>query len=339
MNITAPHPVLEYVTDQEILKFGNKPLQLCEHFGIPTSRVEGVSEIKVGRSTTFEYQCNSFKRVELVAKRFYENQGYEVSWSEGAALVLLRMAINGAIARRTADLFEVTPFDEHSPPESYSGLASEHRERMLADHQKRESAFEERSTATYKLIRMHLREVMLGEQSSPKALAENDGSTSQVGLTKFPFWNQPVKMIESPETVRERVLLAYENINEQPPLDELVEHMQNFIKQQQERYSAPNLKYRIANYSEWTVAFARRLIEVLGLRSFNSELIPVQVDPFLCMEGFDLTVLDVKNKSLRFVEVKNTDSFTPFQLVSIQEWIDMAPSIRPPFEVCLVQTA
>lgn len=335
---TAKHnPVLNYVRDQDIIKLGGDPVRLCVHFGIPVSRVEGVVYSKTEKVANFNYNGNSFKRVELVAKKFYEDKGLEASWSEGAALVLVRVAINGAIARRISGLFKLMSLDEYLAQFDNEDLISVHRERLTTEHEKRERSFEERSTETYKLIRTHLRAIMLGDVSRQKSALDDDESDSPIGDSKKVFFTKPVQINQSPEVIKELVNSAYSSICEKPPLDELVEHMKNFIKHQQERYSDPKSRYMMTNYSEWTVSFARRLVEVLGLRDFNFELIPGQESPFLCMERFDLNVLDVKNKSLRIVEVKNTDSFTPFQLVGIQGWIDLPPSIRPPFEVCVVQ--
>jgi hypothetical protein len=332
------HPIHEYIDDPKMIEIAKKPELFCEHYGIPVTRISDVSAEKTGRLTTFTHKGNPYKRVELVAKAHYEAQGLEVSWSEGVSILLIKVGIMGALARRIKDTFSMKSIDEYLPDKPTSLLDQGHYEVMSSSYEKLKSDFEQASVGCYTLMRNHLLITMTPTSVSPKNELESTTSEPELIESKsIVTQNSLFHKIHDLELVRLRQKMAFDEIKAHPPIVELIEHMNNYICEQQLRYSAPNQKYKLVNYNDWTIQFARRLIEVLGLEIFSVDNFLTVTDNPTIMSVSDLTILDPVAKVLRFVEVKNDDGFTPLQLFHLQEWLKMANEIRSPFELCLVQ--
>lgn len=332
------NPIHEYIDDPKMIEIAKKPERFCEHYGIPVTRIVDVSAEKTGRLTTFTYKGNPYKRVELVAKAHYEAQGLEVSWSEGVSILLIKVSIMGALARRIKDTFSMKSIDEYLPDKPLSFLDQLDHERMSLSYEKFKSEFEQASVGCYSLMKSHFRNSMTPTSESFKNKLESTTSESEL-IESRPIITQQYlfHQIHDPDLVRLRLKIAFDEIKAHPPIDELIEHMNNYICEEQVKYSAPSQKYQLAKYNDWTIQFARRLIEVMGLEIFSVDsFLDVRDDPAI-MSVSDLTVLDPVAKVLRFVEVKNEDGFTPLQLFHLQEWLKMSNEIRSPFELCLVQ--
>lgn len=326
------NPKYEYIQDQEMIALSQNPERFCEKYGIPVSKILNVSIIKNGRSNTFEHKGKPYKRVELIAKAHYEEQGFEVSWSEGISVLLVTVSISAAISRRVKDAFTMKSIDEYL----IDTPSSIHFKDLLKDkasrYEKYKADFEQGSIACHQLIHSHLLKSRPRKTEGLKTNLDISSNDSELDESVANDSRHDLfHTIKDLELIHIRMQKAFEEIKANPPIDELMEHMNNFVNIQRERYSAPHMNFRLVNLNEWSIQFARRLIEIIGLEIFYSDKFST------VMSVSDLTLLDPVSKVVRFVEIKNKDGFTPTQLLHLQSWLKLSSEMRCSFELCLVQ--
>lgn len=319
-----------YLQDPKMVELAKHPRKFCDHFEIPYVEVKGIAAVGAGRSVSFEYLGKQHKRVELVAKAFYETQGYEVSWSEGVSIILARAAINGAIGRRLADSFELCSFDECHPQLQDEFSAELFGDRAARSYELQKAEFEKKSTETYQMIRG----VLYNNAASIRR--DEERSEKQKILDEVNKTSSIIRMVQDPADFDKKINSVWEEIKIAPPLEEFAEHIDNAIAAHNARYSAANLKYQTINYNEWVAKYSMRLIEVMGVESIKKQPFETEIDSETMMKSFDLTLLDPLNKTLKFAEVKNNDGFTAMQVAALQRWIKLPEEARPPFELCFV---
>lgn len=294
--------------------------------------VEGVRSKKVGRFTEFEYEGKQYKRVELVAKAFYEKQGLEVSWSEGAAYALASAAINSAITRRISSSFEVSSKTAYIGGDAKSGIELLGLDDLAIAYEENLQEFRKLSYGTYRLACEALHR--LNTRSFVPSLSSEymDESTLHEKLGTAPF----IKVLETTESIVAKANEILTSLGENLEPQELLEHMNEHIAHQNKRKArVQNTQY--SNFNEWSAAFGLRLIEILGPQHFHNGFAGLIDGGTVNMANFDLTIVDPQRKVIRFAEVKNSDGLTPFQTVYLEDWIGLPKNNRPEFEFCFVQ--
>lgn len=332
----STHPILKSIKNQDLLDLASKPKLLCEKFNVPMVFVEGVKSKKIGRFTEFEYDGKPYKRVELVAKAFYEKKGLEVSWSEGAALVLVNAAINSAISRRLVDSFKVADSEQYVGVAAKTGLDERSKEVRTQSYEEQLREYEKLSFGTYKLVRHCIamerrdRRKLIDALVSDIDQVDQGGSIDELNIAPF------LKVVDSIEAISAKASKIQDSLMHSDLNEELIVHMNEFIEHDKRRMENNRTKV-YSNYNEWSMAFALRIIELLGIGHFQNRFEESLTDNSSLMSSFDLTMLDTERKALRFAEVKNTDGLTPFQLLYLEEWINLPSNNRPEFEFCFVQ--
>lgn len=308
--------IQECLKNEEVLALSKNPEALSERFGIPIVQIQGVKEVATGRIKSFQYREKSYKRIELIAKAYYEAQGFEASWSEGVALLLAKIALYCALAHRVRDYFIFSDERIRSEYADDSHLLEIHLNGYTNKLEQRQSALKFGGMRAFDELRIPI-DYLCSGCFEGEILAKNCGD---------------IQFTANPKDIHEQILKHALQMQDSLPKEELLEYMNEYNAKLHEVYEQTKFKYRLANHNEWSAQFALRIIEVLGPESLLE--LAFSRGSFVDT-NFDITVLDVQNKSLKFVEVKNTDPFTDLQLLNIEDWIEHSTF---PIELCLVQT-
>lgn len=307
-------PSSEFAKDITITELAKKPEIFCQHFNIPITIIKDVRLIEHGKTKSFEYLGKTHKYVESIAREYYESLGLEVSWNEGIAVQFVEHACERALMKRIFRNFKIHSYESYTKQNSLLTPNSDLESRILKKIEDAKLDFDRNDQWAHQRIR----EVVIS------LFSQLEWINSSLVTTR-----------EDPEFTRRLVIDEYEKLIAQPPpIDEIKIYIIEYMESQKEKYSAPHLKFNLIKYNDWTLNFSLRLVEILGIKPFahdprNKNQLPMRVS--------DLTVLDVKNKELRFVEVKNKDGFTQNQVFSLQQWLSTPASNRESFELCLVQ--
>ncbi|WP_300655908.1 hypothetical protein [Hydrogenophaga sp.] len=289
----------------DIAKQHKTPKDAFEANGLPVFEVKGVA---VEPPRAFRYRDTVFPRVELVAKRFYEDLGCIASWNEGTAFKFIRDAVslyfcaglshcyrynrnietdprtsNAKAWNRSDDLHldnaDVLRFESPLSAQMYFDLAGD---ALPPAPEARKEYFKE----IIKPAPLFDRIVSKGELSKAYT-ALRSALTAQTGPLLLPF-----------------VTMA----------------QQHFVARGQDKYGS----------SPYFLEFANQVLEQGGFKPAYNELEVFDVPG----HNFDLMVFDPTTKEVRFSEVKNRDKLTHGQLVSLFKHLK-DPVL--PIELCIVQ--
>lgn len=310
------NPAFEYISDKSLIELINTPYEICNKYKIPFIVLDDVLVRSEGRKKILSYMGSDYSRVELVAKRFYEEQGFYVSWNEGAVFHMIRAAVNAAIMNRLGSAVTVSRDTRHP-------FFTENDWIVL------ENIFEHDKAAAYH----SMRGVMLGfKLLYPKVQVNNPDLDA--GYPQTPeevLVKSGLKFSDSLENISGLAIKALADIKENPPLEEYAKSMRVLIDERAK--SQP--KWQSNSYNDWSLDFALKVIETIGIDFMGHELLETGYT-FTSLENFDLTLLDVVEKKLKFVEVKNKDGFTAYQLVDLDAWLSKRDEMNFSFEMCFV---
>lgn len=308
--------IIEMINDPEMLELSKKPEKFCLHYGVPITYIKDVKIVSDVKRKAFEYRGSKFNYVELLAKSHYESEGLEAAWTEGAAIELVNAAFGGALTRRIINSFRLSSFEEYTS--HYGSTSIDSRDRLLHSFKKIEIEFNSGGYRAYHLLYPIL-----------ISLYKDIRSTTVHAVVPSKTNEELKKEIENAKK---------EIINNKPSHEELIGYIDDYIEAQKKKYEGntlPRVKREINRYNEWLVEFAIRIIDEIGFEN-------LQYDNGIClnypMAKSDLTIIDKKNKTLRFAEVKNQDSFTEHQTFYLKIWINTLPEEREPFELCLIKS-
>jgi len=297
---------LDTTTPAELLARHRTPADLFEHYGLPVTRVPGVISVT---AREFHYDFAEFKRVELVAKRYYENQGCLANWSEGTSFSILRDAFRDCLLSGLANCYRYT-------------------ENILTDRRT--------AGATWNLDNDWL-------------LANGDAHAYAPYLTAYVYFDLAGQVFEPPtegQAEFERSMVRAAPLFELAvPVQKLAERyhsqldsirqsmsvmLSHYIKARAKKFADSGLdKYGSANYIE------EFLLKAMETMVYQPALNPVAVHDVYC-SGFDLLVFDPSTGLLRFVEVKNKDKLTHGQLTNLLKYL-RSNMPYPQVELCVVQ--
>ena len=310
---TIDHPVLSYVEDLELIKMMNKPRDICEKYGINFVELDGVLNQSSGRSNSFLYKDKKYSRVELIAKQYYENQGYIASWNEGASFVLIRVAMDSEIIRRTKHLIDL-PTTKESKIDNCEI-----------------SSWEDISKKGWHTLASSARGTMANIKVFEEAKSNPKISSPYLTLENL-LANASCVFKTNPQKFLEEAAIALYEMESLNLLEEYKIHMQKYVADK-----TKNDKHRqYINYNEWSIEHALKLIEIFGINISGSNLLGHQ-SLTGSLEQFDLSLIDAVNRKMKFVEVKNNDGFTPFQIVALDDWLKHRNQVTADFEICFVK--
>lgn len=330
-------PAFDLVTNKELIELGKKPVELCKKYDIPYIFIDGVTSKKEGRTTTFEYKDKNYKIIELVALDYYKNLGYDGLFTDGSSVLMINQSIKAAVINRVKSLFELIPESEWvdingNLSKFFSMLSPEEKAER---YNKLRIAFEKFGVELLGSIKYYL--CSMRAISGSNSSKENYEVDRQSALENFQ--KQAIKLLVKPEELKEEMLKKFEEIANDPPLEEFEKYMNEVIEEAKARYPDPRMQYRILGMNEWSLNFALKVIKTVGIKYFGNFLREEIPDLTGSLSNFDLILLDEKNKSLKFVEVKNKDDFTPAQILYIDLWLKESPEKRGNFELCVARSA
>lgn len=300
----------------------DKPELLFDELEFPVVSVEGVEKI----DGKFYYKGEQYSSVELVAKKFYEEQGFSASYSEGGALFLSFICVMSFICTRLKSKLRIAepviykngkifnrkngvPYDD-IPPEVVCKKNLKWTNNFK-NKNNLELAFEKGGYLFYKEIAMDL-DYYIGVTASKNIYIINDVSRKTVRKYIFDFAKDLDCNFSSYIEELKKYIHDFYDIN-------------NLSKGFGRSIYFNNLKFNNESFE-----FAIEIIKAIGavniLKSYKKE------GSFNVT--FDLTVIDSKNKKIRCVEVKNSDNFTQSQISSMHRFVS---SIFLQAELCLVR--
>lgn len=288
----------------EITKQFKTPKEAFAAYGLPVTVVPGV---RAEPPRSFRYGDATFSRVELVAKKYYEDQGCLATWSEGVVFEFLREAVKLYVC---------------------AGLAGSYRYNRNIEIATRCSEFT-----------WDLREDLCLEVADAVKFGHFlDGHVyfdlAGVALPPARATRQAYfEAIIEPQPLFDLIVSKQELSNQYTELisalkDKAGELLRPFAALAQKQYVATGSdKY---GSSPYFLAFACDVLDQGGYSVAYNELEVFEVPG----NNYDLTVFDPKTKQLRFVEVKNRDKLTHGQTTSLLQYLK-DPVI--PLELCIVR--
>ncbi|MFE1572714.1 hypothetical protein ACFIQG_12935 [Comamonas odontotermitis] len=312
----SENPVLQGISNKSLIVSMRNPKLLCKEQKIPTVSIDGVTLGNEGGRKLFSYLGVGYSRVELVAKKYYEEKGYIASWSEGAVFILIRVALGALIINRMRHLIKVSDIHEHP----YFNAT---------DWEKLHDQYENDPGHIYSLVRgIFLSYSLLYPKRriiNPELQSSNKTSPEEY------LKNSGLMFLDTPEKIAETARSILIELGNNLPLQEMRVHMETYA----ENAKKPVGSRIFSNFNKWNIDFAIKVVECLGIDFLGHELLEGGYI-FSGLEDFDITLLDQEKKVLKFVEVKNKDGFTPYQISYIDMWLKRRNNIKWEFEVCFV---
>lgn len=312
---------------KQIDEIPNNPEKIFEKFNLPAINIGNVKCQGSGFKKTYEWNGKQYKRPELVAKAFYEEKGYLVSWSEGVGWGIVIKSLLALLSLSMGRFFEVV--DTREQELVWARSAAEHLEFNFKIHElhgpplfyekalKRvEDNYRERiarlkgenNTYEYKM-----REIII-------AIHNNDDVMLRKHLNNYKLQTTldinllRVKLAESVEEIsNEKNLELIENFY--PEIGQII------FNEYRDKY----------NLTEWTIKFAKDILAKLDWKIIYSKYLDA------CGHyevRFDLTVIDADRNDIKFVEVKVNDKFTEFQ----RQDLVYALQYNLPIELAIIET-
>jgi hypothetical protein len=288
----------------DLAKQYKTPKEAFEANGLPVVEVSGVT---VEPPRAFRYLNTVFSRVELVAKRFYEDQGCVASWNEGTAFNFIRDAVCLYFCSGLSQCYRYNRNIETA------GRSSKHTWNLADDLR-----LERVDVLNFEpFLSGHLYFDLAGAALPPAPPSRQSYFESiiepaplfDLAVSKDDLAEQ-YRVLCSALTERTGALLA--------PFIAMTQ--QHYVARGQDKYGS----------SPYFAEFANVVLEQGGFtNAFNG----LEVFDVPC-HNFDLMVFDPKTGQLRLVEVKNRDKLTHGQLTSLFKHLK-EPVL--PIELCIVQ--
>lgn len=307
MTSTADIEVLTEMFEDKY-NFSGKPEEVFLRYCLPIKTIKNITQKVNGRSKSFIFQDKEFKRVELVAKAYYENLGYLVSWSEGFAIDLLEAALTAEVVSKVSKYFKIS--DTYLRESSY----------QYEDLLKTQKLLETSDPNSYYTLKSSIRALYNPSLIDANLIKYPDSQSSNDKKPAF------IELLISEEEIKHKIQEAIDLVIAEKNIERIENSMLMHLKYMQELYSNGILPQ---NMNIWSLEFTKVIFSRVG---FDKRFININTQRNFICRGFDLTLID-ENNELTFVEVKNKDKFTLHQCISIGEYLEN-PSDK--IELCLI---
>lgn len=273
------------------------PEKLFQSLMLPIEKIKVDAVSGSGFKRTFEWEGKKFSRPELVAKSFYEAKGYKVSWSEGVAFSLALDALQYELADRLKENFDVAP-------------------RKIYTDNELELLINGNNAAKERILELNEREknrpamLKAGGRDAAKVLAPAFRTLlSKKAETNFDHIEEWLKYKCTRDEIKEIFFETLKDVVHNKPADSLIQWLPSLSELQS---GNQNDKWK---YTEWSILFAKELLTEFP-RSFIYNYI-LERGGFQS-QRFDLSLFNLENGEIKFVEVKLDDNLTKMQIVDLK---------------------
>lgn len=285
--------------DDYIDKAPKNPVKLFNALSLPIDEIYVDSVDGGGFKRTFERGGKKFSRPELVAKDFYESQGYKVTWSEGVAFSMALGAISAELANRVMQHFYVVPRKIYSDDEirdmQLRGVAS-------IDNIIKNNDFEKERPARFSS----------GGRGASSVLAELFVALIKNDESRIEYYTNGANGLGVNCSV-ESLMQSFQDELRNVVLNSSADDLTRWLSDPGEY---KNLEYKEKwKYSNWSIEFAKDL-----LKNFNRESIYEHIKKMggFSSVWFDLSLFNYATGAIKFVEVKLDDRFTDLQIMDLK---------------------
>jgi hypothetical protein len=295
--------------------FGNKydftgtPEEVFNRYELPVRKINNIQQKINGRTKSFVFNEKEYKRVELVAKAYYESEGYTASWSEGFPIDLLEVAITAEVISKISKYFKIS--DEYMDEKSSSYPEWLKHQQILQNSDPK--SYYLLSSEISRIYDPYLKGVMNTDLNGTATPKKEQTSSYQLLISENDLKTEIEKSIESVLTEKN-----YEKIEQS---------MEMHLEYEQNKYRNGILPQ---NVNTWSLDFAKVLLRRVG---FDRRFCRINNKSEFACRVFDLTLISNSNEII-FVEVKNKDKLTMFQNMSIADYLD---DRKGKIELCLIQ--
>ena len=300
-----------YAIHQLLESMPNVPEKIFEKFDLSIITIDNVLIEGSGFKRVFTWNGKTYKRPELVAKAYYEQQGYMVTWSEGVAWGIVIKALEKIFCVEFGKYFNLID-DRDQQLEKLFGMIS--RKRFHPDQ-----FSDKEGDDKYKKIA----EKQVNDEYT-KRFNKINGIEGQCEL----------RLLDIAQSIFDKDEVAFNKFIKMSKLEcknsfkELNELMNDLIINLQKNikiecleiyfpkvgdiiFNAERDKY---NLNEWSIQFAKDLLLKLSwVDVYNKHFASCRN----FITRFDLTLIGVDTNEVKFVEVKVDDSFTMFQKMDL----------------------
>lgn len=289
------------IKNLNLLELAKKPIELCKEYEIPHRFIDGILEIKEGRKKKFILDGKEYARVEILAKEYYETLGYKASWNEGLSFLIVNKCLFSMIFEELKELFEPNYKNKIVKIESIDEFWREAGSKLRSE--------------------LHSFYVAINYPSMMEYLLNND----QIYIIPKISISDLLKKVEEMNNKN------YKELN----IDFLRKTMLEKIEEEKKRchLNPSAMKMVDITHNEYVLDFTHEMVQSVSFEEFNKY-------SHSAIYSFDLTVLDVINKKLKIVEVKNKDSFTKYQVFSLDCYLsDKYADQGIDLELCFINTS
>ncbi|WP_306554023.1 hypothetical protein [Acidovorax sp.] len=283
----------------ELESLPNHPEKIFKNYGLTVHQIQ-VDEISgSGYKTSFSYLGKKYSRPELVAKAFYESQGFKVSWSEGVAWDLAIRCLLDALTNDCPKHLKLVEGklsnNKNISNQSSSPEYAELMQNLLASKARYENDIASSGTISRSTLLQYIESALRVDSDELEELHKiktNRASDYDVILST------PLN-----EFRIEARNIVHKLANTQDRAS-IISRLPTPPAEKKSHFSGDR------NLNEWSILFARELLESMDW----SKLLDLYFDKGLyILNPFDLTVVDTTNSEVKFVEVKFKDKFTANQ--------------------------
>lgn len=313
--------------ENKINSLPNNPEKIFKEFNYPVQIIDNVRFEGSGFKRKYYWNNREFKRPELVAKAFYEAQGYHVSWSEGVAWNIVIKSLMSILTLRMGQYFKFAFSDTRESALEFAISSSkmhQHHFDFLGIHGP--SLIVERAIDGVNNRFDKRMEKLAGDDGEffdelrhiILSIYDND----QIDFSQWTRFHRISSDFDIAE-LRVKLLEQVEELSSSKEISVLRQYFPKIGDKISNEYRDKN------NLNEWTIKFAEEALANIDWRKIYIKNLEAHGE---YATRFDLTLVNYETSEVRFVEVKVDDSFTFWQK------LDLTASIhhRLPVELAVI---
>lgn len=289
--------------------FTGTPEEVFNRYQLPVRKVNNIQQKTTGRTKSFIFKDKEYKRVELVAKAYYESEGYTASWSEGFPIDLLEVAITAEVISKISKYYKIS--DEYMDEKSV----------LYPEWLKSQEILQNSDPKSYYLLSSEIRCVY---EPYLRGAGNTDlNTTTTPRKERAPTY----QLLISEDELKLEIEKSIELMLVEKDYERIEKSMEMHLEYVQHKYRNGILPQ---NVNTWSLDFAKVLLKRVG---FDRRFCSINKKREFACRGFDLTLISSSNEII-FAEVKNKDKLTMFQIMSIADYLD---NKKGEIELCLIK--